>query len=189
MKCFVAEYTSIYQRRLAPRPLRSSERYYSGRDDIEDHVVRLGTAHRDFEAFFVNTLGKQGDLDALQQEAKFLQSTLERLHRSFRDVQTDYRRSDKQYDAGTLNNTMEAQTEEARTSKETSLKIGWLSQIAFFFLPLQLTTSILGMNFKAFGNGNVHTSTFVGLALGIATFALLPVLWRFSKADIVSLRI
>jgi hypothetical protein len=131
----------------------------------------------------------KGDPDALQQEAKFLQLALQRLHCDFRAVQTDYRRSEKQYDAVTLNNTMEAQTEEARASKETSLKVGWLSQIAFFFLPLQMTTSILGINLEAFGNGNVQASTFVGLAVGFAIFATLPILWKLSEVDIISFRI
>jgi hypothetical protein len=189
VKCFVAEYTSVLCRRFTPRPLESSERYLYGRETIADPVLHIGAARRNFEAFFAGILGKQGDPVVLQQEAEFLLLALQRLNSDFRNIQADYRRSEKQDDAVTLNNTMEAQTEEARQSKATSLKVSWLTQIAFFFLPLQMTTSILGMNLEAFGNGNVQASTFVVMALGIAIFATLPILWKLSEADIISFRI
>jgi hypothetical protein len=106
-----------------------------------------------------------------------MQETLQETHDDFRDMLANCRRCDEQWNVQILHETMEAQTEEARASKETSKKIGTLTQVAFIFLPLQLTTSLLGMNLQAFGNGSVQTSTFVGLAVDIIFCSMVPVLW------------
>jgi len=56
---------------------------------------------------------------------------------------------------------IQAQADAAKEAKNTSAKLGLLNQLAYVFLPLQLTASIMGMNLRNFDTGNLELWTFL----------------------------
>ena len=87
---------------------------------------------------------------------------------------------------------IEDQTEESKESTKTSVQIGRLSRLAYVFLPLQITTALLGMNLEMFGSGNLKIGTFVAIFIGLGLLSFLPKmphnrvswclrLWRYSR--------
>ena len=81
-----------------------------------------------------------------------------------------------------LQDVMETQTQENKKSMRTSAQIGSLSRLAYIFLPLQLTTSILGMNLQIFGSGTSGMPTFVGILILLCALSFLPVVLPNFKA-------
>lgn len=91
-----------------------------------------------------------------------------------------------------LGRMIEDQTTETKESTKTSIQIGRLSRLAYVFLPLQITTSLLGMNLELFGSGSLSMRTFIGILVGLCLLSFLPIvphervsqcfrLWQYSS--------
>jgi len=83
-----------------------------------------------------------------------------------------------------LGKLIEEQVDEAKEAKNTSAKLGLLSQLAYVFLPLQLTASIMGMNLRDFGTGNIELWTFLLMLVVVATFSFIPLVLEPIRAGI-----
>jgi Mg2+ and Co2+ transporter CorA len=64
---------------------------------------------------------------------------------------------------------------ESRKSIEQAESVKRLTQLAFVFLPLNLATSLFGMNMTEFGTGNLHIWVFVAVALSLSLLVGLAV--------------
>ena len=57
---------------------------------------------------------------------------------------------------------------ESRKSIELADSVRRLTQLAFVFIPLNMVTSLFGMNMVEFGTGTLHIWVFVAVALGLS---------------------
>ena len=84
-------------------------------------------------------------------------------------------------DSNHLGGLMQALTTEAEEARKTSRKLGYLTQTAYIFLPLQLTATIMGMNLEKFGTGNIDFATF---SIALVTIATLSFVLVFIQSEV-----
>ena len=99
----------------------------------------------------------------------------------FREVEADlkvihlaYVEEEQSSNASMMSDVMYEQKEETMESNRTAVKTGRLATLATVFLPLSVTTSLLGMNLQTFGTGNIPFWTFAVLVILAYSFAALP---------------
>jgi hypothetical protein len=74
------------------------------------------------------------------------------------------------------------QLDEAKESKATAISLGKLSNMAFFHLPLNFVSAMLGMNLAIFGQGTVPVWVFFLLVVLFSLLTYLPVgLFKLDK--------
>lgn len=100
---------------------------------------------------------------------------LEDLCQDLQQLQSLQRSTDGGNANERLRELIQEQTEESQESLRTSVQVGRLSRLAYLFLPLQLTTSILGMNLEVFGAGSLAVYTFFSILGLLCTFSFLPI--------------
>lgn len=83
---------------------------------------------------------------------------------------------------------IQAQADAAKEAKNTSAKLRLLNQLAYVFLPLQLTASIMGMNLRNFGTGNIELWTFLLILVAVATISFIPLVLQPLTAGIPRIR-
>ena len=168
-----------FQRQLAPRGLpRNDDRY----DDtmLDDRLVSLIATSRNLEKILGNCSQKRiAESQYLLDTEKRLRTVLTTLGIVEEDLirlRAHYVENQQSMDSSIARDLMSEQKEETRESKETAISVGKLTTLATVFLPLGVTTSLLGMNLQLFGTGTISLSTFVLSALAAYTFAALPFL-------------
>ncbi|KAK4664159.1 uncharacterized protein QC763_512665 [Podospora pseudopauciseta] len=86
----------------------------------------------------------------------------------------------KAVDSGMAVITTEIRMQEARRSTEQAHKIGRITVLAYFFLPLSFVTSIYGMNFIEFKDDNMWKgiAAYVGTTVGILIPSMVLCFWK-----------
>lgn len=163
-----------YHRNIAPAAVDINPFPTEG-DSYFDERRRLVTLRRQVEAFL--TEFGEGNINFYWEASRgrticrLLNELIENLH-SLLSFQSNEGNS---MESIQLNELMEAQVNEAREARNTSVKLGYLSQLAYVFLPLQLTTSAMGMNLAIFGTGNIELRTFLAMFTTLAMLSFVPV--------------
>lgn len=162
-----------YHRQIAPRALKNRDLYRADHDSLFDELRRLLTLQREIEIFL-----RKFDQDGIaQSDCQIpLQRQLSGLIDDVKNLLSFYRADDASSASNYLGELIQAQVDEAKEAKKTSAKLGLLSQLAYIFLPLQVTVSALGMNLKAFGTGNIEIKSFFVILMIIATLSFAPML-------------
>ncbi|KAK0721253.1 hypothetical protein B0T21DRAFT_453638 [Apiosordaria backusii] len=82
-------------------------------------------------------------------------------------------------DSGMTAITTEIRMQEARTSVEQTRKVGRITVLAYFFLPLSFVTSIYGMNFIEFKDDNMWKGTvaYVGTTMAVFIPSMILCFW------------
>ena len=162
---------ATHHRTHAPRALKNSDMYRPAPDRMFDELRQLTTLKGQTELF-------QSHID----QGAFEQSDF-RIHRQLCDLIVDVKDllsfscADNASSAShKLEELIQAQVDEAKEAKKTSAKLGLLSQLAYFFLPLQVTVSALGMNLQALGTGNVQLRSFFLVLAFLAIVSFVPML-------------
>ncbi|KAL8823167.1 MAG: hypothetical protein Q9191_006110 [Dirinaria sp. TL-2023a] len=70
-----------------------------------------------------------------------------------------------------------AMLEESKKAMHQAKRLNRLSLLAFFFLPLSFATSVFGMNFKQFGQGDLSVWIFPLVLIPIFTVSILLTFW------------
>jgi Mg2+ and Co2+ transporter CorA len=76
---------------------------------------------------------------------------------------------------------------ESRKSIELADSVKRLTQIALIFVPLNLVTSLFGMNFVEFGTGKLHVWIFVAVACLLCVIVAIAVFVTSSRGKLKSL--
>ena len=164
---------AIYHRDIAPRALKNSDLLRANHDTLFDEVRDLSTLQREIEIF----LSKLDQNGIEQSDWPIpIQRQLSGLIDDVKNLVSFYRADDASSASDYLGGKIQAQVDEAKEAKKTSAKFGLLSQLAYIFLPLQVTVSALGMNLKAFGTGNIEIQSFFIILMITATLSFVPVL-------------
>lgn len=110
-----------------------------------------------------------------------------------KDIMSFYRGKEASSRTKHLGEMIKSQVDEAKEAKQTSIKLGRLSQLAYIFLPLQVTVSALGMNLKVFDTGNIELRSFFLILIALAIISFVPIIspiiprnrissiWRISR--------
>ncbi|KAI4113106.1 MAG: hypothetical protein LQ338_008233 [Usnochroma carphineum] len=164
-----------YHRNISPRALKPPDVLRADQMTIFNEIRQLATLERELESF----------LDRLEQglsESKTRLSLgretlrlLDQLTKDYNEVLSYYQAGDRSSESDYLGALIQAQVDEAKEAKKISKSLGQLSQLAYIFLPLQLTASAMGMNLKNFGTGNIELKTFVLMLATIATVSFAPI--------------
>ncbi|KAL8685603.1 MAG: hypothetical protein Q9218_007658, partial [Villophora microphyllina] len=159
---------------LCSRPIRI---YQTDGDELIDEIRQMDTLQRQVEAFLATVhrheIESHYNIDQGQATCRALSRLTEDLRRLLSHIQDERQAGDSLE----LAHLIEAQLDESKEAKKTSVKLGYLSQLAYIFLPLQLTASAMGMNLKGFGTGNIEFRTFFSMLAVIATLSFVPVLF------------
>ena len=162
-----------YHRDVAPRALKNRDLLRADHDTLFNEVQDLSTLQREIEIFLI-----EFDQDGMEQSDCQIpiQLQLSGLIDNVQNLLSFYRADDASSVSKDLAELIQAQVDEAKETKKTSAKLGLLSQLAYIFLPLQVTVSALGMNLKAFGTGNIEIQSFFIILMITATLSFVPVL-------------
>ncbi|MDI1492664.1 MAG: hypothetical protein OHK93_004446 [Ramalina farinacea] len=158
---------------IAPRALKNRDLYRADHNTLFDELGRLLALQREIEIFLLKF-----DQNGIEQSdwPIPIQRQLSGLIDDVKNLLSFYRAEDASSASDYLGDLIQAQVDDAKEAKRTSAKLGLLSQLAYIFLPLQVTVSALGMNLKAFGTGNVELQSFFVILMVIATLSFVPML-------------
>ncbi|KAL8832900.1 MAG: hypothetical protein Q9170_004680 [Blastenia crenularia] len=173
-----------YHRNIAPRALKNLDIYRTDADSLLDLIRQLVSLRQEVKSFLGRFHCERADSDCTtcrgHETCRLLSQLTDDSQRLLSFSHADQRSSESDY----LGKLMEAQVDEAKEAKATSAKLGRLSQLAYIFLPLQLTASAMGMNLKEFGTGNIELRTFLTMFAIIATLSFVPMLYPLVAAVI-----
>ena len=181
MRNLTAYVCAQHQRIVADREL---DEWAPGDEPIIfDEKLLKGTIllQRQFRHFRAQFSSSTDPFEALAGTATHINQLLKDIIADHRDLSVLYQVTERRQEHSMLTTLIQFQIDEAQQSNETSVKLKFLSQLTYVFLPLQLTVSALGMNLKNFGTGNVDYRTlfhilFVILVLSLGPVVFLPVL-------------
>ena len=158
------------QRCLSPLALKPHDAYRFDGDTIFKDIRQVQELKRQISSFAMRGTSI-GSAPSLQPAINILENLCQDLYQ----LQSLDRSKDVMTGNDYLGQLIEDQTKETRQSLSTSEQISRLSRLAFIFLPLQLTTSILGMNLELFGAGTLAVKSFVGILTLLCVISFLPV--------------
>ena len=164
-----------YYRNIAPTVLGTFAR--TGSDSLFEETRRLVTLRRQIKAFL--TAFDDTDSDESWEIARGEEAcrSLRELAEDLESLSRLHRHDARSYEFENLKEMMEAQVNEAKQAKSTSVKLGYLIHLAYVFLPLQLTASTMGMNLQIFGAGTIELRTFLAMFITIALLSFVPVVF------------
>lgn len=166
-----------YHRCIAPRAFRSFEDFGLRRAPLFDEIFRLVPLRRQVEAFSARFHEAEGESHCNIPRGREISRLLQELTDDLKDLLSFVDANDRKTQFDNLGELVQDQVYEAKEAKETSVKVGHLSQLAYIFLPLQLTASAMGMNLRNFGTGNIELSTFILMLAVIAALSFSPMLY------------
>lgn len=163
-----------YHREIAPQGLKILDLYRADPKMLFSEIRQLLALQRELERFVAmsakNTPSAESGLNSGQQILRLLDQMTE----DYKGLLAHYQADDRSTESNYLADLIQAQVDEAKEAKKTSIRTGRLSQLAYIFLPLQLTAAAMGMNLKDFGTGNIELSTFVLVFAIVATLSFSP---------------
>ncbi|KAL8917771.1 MAG: hypothetical protein Q9208_007752 [Pyrenodesmia sp. 3 TL-2023] len=166
-----------YHREIAPHALKVRDLYRTNQEDLFIDIRQQLALQRELEVILAingeKTSGTGFGINSGHEILRLLQQ-LTKDYQALLSFYQDHDRSNESRDLGKL---MQAQIAEAREAKQTSAKLGQLSELAYIFLPLQLTVSAMGMNLQNFGTGNIQVNTFFLTLAIIAALSFTPMLF------------
>ncbi|KAF2237992.1 hypothetical protein EV356DRAFT_332540 [Viridothelium virens] len=166
-----------YHRELAPAVLRARSGLRVDEEILFDDIRQTVVLRRQIESFLHASYVQGTEMDRTTkfgfEACRLLCELTEDLERLRSSCKTGDRSSQTEY----LEELMQAQVDEVKASKATSEQLGLLSRLAYVFLPLQLTTSVLGMNLRDFGSGQVELRTFLVVLSTITSLSFVPLLF------------
>ncbi|KAL8705278.1 MAG: hypothetical protein Q9201_001609 [Fulgogasparrea decipioides] len=158
------------------RALKNYDSLRLDHDILFREIQQLVTLRRQIEAFLAGI--QKDDINSHYNQGQEVCRILREMTEDLKDLLSLYQNKDGALDSETLAGLIQAQLDESREAKKTSVKLGYLSQLAYIFLPLQLTASAMGMNLKNFGTGNIELRTFLFMLATIAALSFAPLLFR-----------
>ncbi|KAL8822560.1 MAG: hypothetical protein Q9191_006706 [Dirinaria sp. TL-2023a] len=164
-----------YCRCIAPRQLKFPP-FRTDHDWLFRDFRQVVSLRREVEGFLAIFNGEEIDLDSASRQGQEACRLLRELTEDIQALLSHYRAKETSNKSDELGELIQAQTDEAKEAKKTSVKLGYLSQLAYVFLPLQLATSVMGMNLKDFGTGNIELRTFLLMFTTIACLSFVPML-------------
>lgn len=165
-----------YLRNIAPNALRAVDPIRTDNELLINDIQQLTQPRREVEAFLVRFPENKFGVNCTLSRSKELCRILYELTEDSKDLLLLSRAENRANESSDLGELIQAQVDEAKEAKDTSVKLGNLSQLAYVFLPLQLATSVMGMNLKTFGTGTVELRTFLIIFVIIATLSFVPIL-------------
>ncbi|KAL8725697.1 MAG: hypothetical protein Q9181_006315 [Wetmoreana brouardii] len=167
-----------YHRCIAPRALKSFDFFRADRESLFKEIQQLVSLQRQIEAFLARSHTDNTESHGNTSQGQEICRILRELIEDLKDISSLHHSEDGTSDSENLAELIQAQLDESREAKKTSVKLGYLNQLAYIFLPLQLTASAMGMNLKNFGTGNIQLRTFLFMLATIATLSFAPLFFR-----------
>lgn len=162
-----------YRRNIAPRALKSIDILRTEPDTLLDVTRQFVTLRQEVEAFNDKFHAYTCNMGRGKETCSLLSQLTEESQR----LLSFWHNQDRSSESEDLRRLIQAQVDETKQAKKTSAELGRLSQLAYIFLPLQLTTSAMGMNLKDFGTGTIEMRTFLLMFGAIAALSLVPLLY------------
>lgn len=165
-----------YHRDFAPTALDAYEDFRIRSGELYDEVYRIRSLRRETEAFVRNFFQSKAEKDRNLAGSHEVCRVLSHLEEDLKDLLSLYRANDGRYQSQELGELTQAQIDQAKEAKDTSVSLGYLSRLAYMTLPLQLTASAMGMNLRVFGTGNIELRTVLSMLLMLASLSFIPLL-------------
>ena len=168
------------QRVLVPRGFMHDAVYRRLYDDemIEWRLIPLATTRRGLERQFRNHSSRTSSCNQEHDDLYHcFTSVLDKIREAeavLEELYSEYRQRMQLSSSETISELMHEQKEETRESKKTAIRVGRLTTLATVFLPLSVTTSLLGMKLQIFASGSIQLGTFTILAVLAYGLAALP---------------
>ncbi|KAL8716988.1 MAG: hypothetical protein Q9225_005724 [Loekoesia sp. 1 TL-2023] len=166
-----------YHRNIAPRALKNDDYGRIGPHLLLYMIRQLVTLRQEVEAFLARFCQSGSDSNSHGGRGRETCRLLSELIDDSQRLLSFHHERQRSLDSNYLGQLIQAQIDEAQEAKKTSAELGRLSQLAYIFLPLQLTASAMGMNLKDFGTGNIELRTFLLIFGAIATLSFIPMLY------------
>ncbi|KAI4166685.1 MAG: hypothetical protein LQ343_007838 [Gyalolechia ehrenbergii] len=125
-----------YHRNIAPRALKNGDIYRTEPDGLLDMIRQLTTLQQEVEAFLSRFREDTSTSICNRGRGQEICRLISQLTDDSQRLLTYKERSSESEYLGDL---IQAQVDEAKQAKKTSAELGRLSQLAYIFLPLQLT--------------------------------------------------
>ena len=170
---------AIYNRETAPRALKPHDRYRTDDDMLYEDIRDISELRRSIESLLNFHCCKPVQSHLQIERGQEIRRHLQALIDDLKDLKSFYESNSRSTENDYLGELIQSQVDRADEAKEVSSKLSRLSQLAYVFLPLQLSTSVLGMNLKEFGTGNIGMKTFVSVLVMIAILLFVPIIWPF----------
>ncbi|KAL9620226.1 MAG: hypothetical protein Q9160_005235 [Pyrenula sp. 1 TL-2023] len=168
--------TASYRRELAPRAFRNHDFNRTNSDKIHDEIRHLRDLRYETESFLKQISYDQNEKLPKNDRNREICRLLLDLEECLKDLLSLYLAKGRETQSEYLGKLSQAQIDQAKEAKETSKSLGYLSRLAYMSLPLQLTTSAMGMNLKVFGTGNVELKTVIFMLSMLASLSFVLVL-------------
>jgi hypothetical protein len=117
---------------------------------LERHITRLKENIVFISNFREPQLVRPVSAQSLEKSRNTIKALLQDFHQLLEQAQSLCTQCDRGMDI-VMNNTVILESRDAMAQNE---KVAKLTRLAFFFIPLSLTTSFFGMNFTEFNNGS-----------------------------------
>ena len=163
-----------YDRVIQPLALKSFCVFRIDENMIFDEIQQLLFLRRQVEAFLARFDTSRIDPPSKPDRGRESCRLLCEVIGDLKDLLSFFNADKTKWDSEYLRELFQKQIDEAKEARNTSVKLEYLSQLAYIFLPLQLATSAMGMNLKNFGTGNIELRTFLLMLAGIATLSFVP---------------
>jgi len=177
-----------YYRIIAPKALQDIDQYWEDPYSLFCEIQQLVPLRRQVEAFLARFDGDQVSSDYEMCRGQETYRLLCELTEDINALLSFHHARENSSNSNYHGEVIQAQAAAAKEAKNTSAKLGLLNQLAYVFLPLQLTASIMGMNLRNFGTGNIELWTFLLILVAVATISFIPLVLEPFTAGISRIR-
>lgn len=177
-----------YYRIIAPKALQEIDQYWEDSYSLFCEIQQPVPLRRQVEVFLARFDGDQVSSDYEISQGQETCRLLCELTEDINALLSFHHAKENSSNSNYHGEVIQAQADAAKESKNTSAKLRLLNQLAYVFLPLQLTASIMGMNLRNFGTGNIELWTFLLILVAVATISFIPLVLQPLTAGIPRIR-